>query len=122
MPIRPSRVTTLPLAIAASMLSSAAALAHHGWSSYLDESFSLTGTVEEASFGNPHGELSVLSEGEAWAVVLGPPFRNERADVTAETVRVGDEVTAHGNRHRDPEVLEMKTQTLEVNGETYEIY
>ena len=29
--------------------------AHHGWADYLDAEFSLTGTVERANLGGPHG-------------------------------------------------------------------
>ena len=98
------------------------ALAHHGWSGYLDDDFVLTGVVEEISLGNPHGHLTVRSEGEIWDVVLGPPARNERAGIMDGVIKVGDTVTAHGHRHRDPDRLEMKSERIEVGTQVYDIY
>jgi hypothetical protein len=103
-------------------LGTTSALAHHGWSGYLDEDFALTGVVEEISLGNPHGRLDVRADGGVWNVVLGPPFRNERAGITDGVIEVGDTVTAYGHRHRDPDRLEMKTERLEVGEEVYDIY
>jgi Family of unknown function (DUF6152) len=103
-------------------LGTSAALAHHGWSGYLDEDFTLTGVVEEISLGNPHGHLMVRSDGEVWDVVLGPPARNQRAGVTDGAIAVGDTVTAYGHRHRDPAQLEMKTERIEVGDQVYDIY
>jgi len=108
--------------ILALALGAPAALAHHGWSGYGDEDFVLTGVVEEISLGNPHGHLAVRSEGEVWEVVLGPPGRNQRAGITDGVIKVGDTVTAHGHRHRDPARLEMKTELIEVGAQVYDIY
>lgn len=98
------------------------ALAHHGWSSYGSDGFTLNGTVETVSLGYPHAELTVAAEGETWDVVLAPPGRTESAGVTEETVKVGDVVTAFGQRHQDPERLEIKTERLTVGDRVYEIY
>jgi Family of unknown function (DUF6152) len=103
-------------------LGTSAALAHHGWSGYLDEDFTLTGMVEEISLGNPHGHLMMRSDGEVWDVVLGPPARNQRAGVTDGVIAVGDTVTAYGHRHRDPDRLEMKTERIEVGEQLFDIY
>jgi hypothetical protein len=103
-------------------LGASPALAHHGWSGYSDEEFTLTGVVEEISLGNPHGHLMVQSDGGVWNVVLGPPARNQRAGITDGVIQVGDTVTAYGKRHRDPDRLEMKTERLEVGGQFYDIY
>jgi hypothetical protein len=98
------------------------ALAHHGWSGYLDEDFSLTGVVEEIDLGQPHGHLMVRADGGVWNVVLGPPARNRRAGISDGVIEVGDTVNARGKRHRDPDRLEMKTERLEVGGQVYDIY
>ena len=74
------------------------ALAHHGWSGYLDYDFELTGVVEEIDLGQPHGHLMVHAEGGMWDVVLGPPFRNQRAGITDGVIEIGDTVTASGHR------------------------
>jgi hypothetical protein len=45
-------------------LGATSALAHHGWSGYLDDDFTLTGVVEEIDLGQPHGHLTVRANGE----------------------------------------------------------
>lgn len=102
--------------------SSGPAVAHHGWSQYGDEEFTLSGVVGEVYLGNPHGELKVSVDGKVWNVVLGPPFRNQRAGIEDGVIELGDDVTAYGNRHRDEGTLEMKTQRLEVGDKAYQIY
>jgi hypothetical protein len=103
-------------------LGAPAALAHHGWSGYLDEDFVLVGVVEAVDLGNPHGRLDVRADGQVWNVVLGPPSRNQRAGISDGVIQVGDTVTAYGHRHLDPDRLEMKTERLEVGEQVYEIY
>jgi hypothetical protein len=103
-------------------LGAPAALAHHGWSGYLDDDFVLTGVVEEIELGQPHGHLMVHADGGMWDVVLGPPARNQRAGINDGVIKVGDTVTAQGKRHRDPERHEMKTERLTVGEKVYDIY
>lgn len=101
---------------------SAAALAHHGWSGYLDDDFALSGTVESARLGNPHGLVSVRAAEGVWDVVLGPAVNQRRAGLTEAEVPAGAEVTAYSHRHRDPERLEMKTERLRVGDRDFAIY
>ena len=108
-------------AIAAFALATPSA-AHHGWAGYLDEDFALTGTVESARLGGPHGLLRVRSGRQVWDVVLAPPTRNQRAGLTAAAVPRGTRVTARGHRHRDPRRLEMKTERLQVGNRTFDLY
>jgi hypothetical protein len=96
--------------------------AHHGWSAYLDSEFALTGTVESARLGGPHGVLRVRSGRVVWEVVLGPPTRIQRAGLTSAAVPRGTQVRAEGHRHRDPEVIEMKTERLVVGNRTFDMY
>jgi hypothetical protein len=103
-------------------LGASSALAHHGWSGYLDDDFELTGVVEEIELGNPHGHLMVHADDGVWNVVLGPPARNRRAGINDRVIEVGDTVTAYGKRHRDPDRLEMKTERLEAGDRAYDIY
>ena len=37
-------------------------------------------------------------------------------------IPVGEKVTVHGNRHRDPKKLEIKTSRLTWNGKVYAVY
>ncbi len=108
------------LAVAATQLRPAAA--HHGWRSFGDTPFELSGTVEEVFLGNPHGELAVRADDGVWEVGLGPPYRNRRAGIEEGTIAVGDRVTAIGKRARDPEERAMKTERLIVGERTYDIY
>jgi hypothetical protein len=103
-------------------LGAPAALAHHGWSGYLDDDFVLTGVVEEIDLGQPHGHMMVHADGGMWDVVLGPSARNLRAGISDGVIKVGDTVTAYGKRHRDPDRLEMKTERLTVGEKVYDIY
>ena len=90
---------------------------------YGNEPFELTGIVEEANMGGPHGQLTLRVEGELWDVVLAPPARNNRAGLTNHVVEVGMEVTARGHQWRDDEGrLEMKTERLVVGENTYDLY
>lgn len=104
------------------ILASSPAAPHHGWSWYGDEDFSLTGRVVEKHFGNPHDRLLIETGGQEWTLVLSPPRRSRRAGFSGDEVAVGDTVTAYGRRHRDAELLEMKTERIKVRDDTYDLY
>ncbi len=101
---------------------STTAYAHHAWVWYGKTEFALTGTVVETRFGNPHDRLVVKSDGELWNVVLSPPRRTEKAGLARKAVHVGDTITAYGERHQDPERLEMKAERLKIGDRTYDLY
>lgn len=115
------RYRLLAAAIAAAAFAAPSA-AHHGWANYLDAEFSLSGTVESANLGGPHGLLRVRSGRALWDVVLAPPTRNQRSGLTADAVRPGTRVTARGHRHRNARRLEMKTERLVVGNRTFDLY
>lgn len=115
------KVRLLAAAVAVAALTSPTA-AHHGWAGYLPDNFSLTGEVESANLGPPHGSMRVRAQGRTWEVVLAPPTRNARAGLSNAAVRPGTRVTAHGHRHRDPRRLEMKTERLTVGNRTFNLY
>lgn len=111
----------LPIALIAGLFSTLA-FAHHGWSWYGDDAFSLTGTVVETHLGNPHDRLTVEADGQQWNLVLSPPGRSRRARFDDSQINVGDTVTAFGRRHRERGTLEMKTERLKVGDQTYDLY
>ena len=119
-----SKFAKLRLSLAlACTLAGATAWAHHGWGGYGNEEFSLTGTVVEKHFGNPHDRLIVEAEdGQRWNVVMSPPRSTARAGFGEDRVKIGDKVTAYGHRHRDAGTLEMKTERLRVGDELYDLY
>ena len=116
------RALALGLAGVAALAAAPAARAHHGWSSYGEQAFSLTGTVESASLGNPHGMVKVRAADGVWDVVLGPPSYQRRAGLTEEMLPAGAQVTAYGRRHLDPNRREMKTERLRVGERNFDIY
>jgi hypothetical protein len=98
--------------------------AHHGWGWYEEgQPFQLTGIVESANMGGPHGLLKLRAGNELWDVVLAPPGRNERAGLTNDIIKPGMEVTAYGHKWNDDESrLEMKTERIEVGNTLYNLY
>ena len=99
-----------------------AALAHHGWSWTEDGFFEIEGAIAAIYLGNPHATLDVDVEGEIWRVELAPPSRTVAAGFTEEAAKVGDEVTAIGNRSREATEKRMKAVRIVVNGQTYDVY
>jgi hypothetical protein len=97
-------------------------LAHHGWSWTEDGFFELEGVIKAIYLGNPHATLDVDVEGETWRVELAPPAATQRAGFTEASAKVGDEVTAVGNRSREETEPRMKAVRLIVNGKTYDVY
>lgn len=120
----PRRTVVARLGLAAVGLSVVApALAHHGWAGYGTEEFSLSGTVQSANLGGPHGSVRVRDDGgRVWDVVLGPPRNQSRAGLTEAALPSGVAVTAFGHRHLDPNRLEMKTERLRVAERVFDIY
>lgn len=114
-------LTLCSLLLAVTALSTAAS-AHHAWVWYGKSDFSLTGKIVETRFGNPHDRIIVESDGKLWTVVLSPPRRSERAGLFEKEVHVGDTVTAYGERHQDPNRMEMKAERLKVGDRTYDLY
>ena len=98
------------------------ALAHHGWSWTEDGFFELEGMIKEIYIGNPHATLDVDAEGEIWRVELAPPSRPRVPASPKMSAKVGDEVTAIGNRSQDENEKRMKAVRIIVNGKTYDIY
>ncbi|ESY69076.1 MULTISPECIES: DUF6152 family protein [unclassified Mesorhizobium] len=99
-----------------------AAYAHHGWSWTQDGFFELRGKITAIYIGNPHATLDVDAKGEAWRVELAPASRTIAAGFTEDVAKVGDEVTAIGNRSLEGTEKRMKAVRIIVNGETYVVH
>lgn len=112
---------SISASLAAALLSSAA-WAHHGWSWYGNEEFTLTATVKEIEFGNPHDRLVVEADGQTWNLLLSPPNRSRRAGLTEELIKVGDTITAFGHRRESGDNYEVKTERLQVGETLYNLY
>lgn len=96
--------------------------AHHGWSWYGDEEFTLTAVVKEKHFGNPHDRMIVEADGKQWNLLLSPPGRSRQAGFSEDNVQVGDTITAFGHRRSEGDNFEMKTERLQVGDKTYNLY
>jgi len=109
---------------AAMILASRPAVAHHGWGGYVDQLSDTTGTTETPlSLAGPHASLKLkTADGKVWNVLLAPPAGTERAGLKDGMIPAGAMVTIHGQKHRDPKTLEIKTTRLTWNGKTYNIY
>jgi hypothetical protein len=100
----------------------ATAWAHHGWSWTVEEQSELTGTIQEIFLGNPHAVLSVEAADGLWTVELAPPRATRASGFDENAAKVGDEVTAIGNRSADPNEKRMKAVRIIVNGKTFDVY
>jgi hypothetical protein len=85
--------------VALGMLWCASALAHHGTSEYeMNEEISLTGTVAEWTFQNPHSWLRLDVAGPdgavtEWSIESAPPNYMARQGWSAQSLARGEEVT-----------------------------
>jgi hypothetical protein len=108
--------------LAVGPLVASTAFAHHGWAWTEEETFELTGKIQEIFIGNPHAVLKVEAADGLWTVELAPPSRTRAAGFDENAAKVGDEVTAIGNRSRDHNEKRMKAVRIVVNGKTYDVY
>lgn len=111
----------LAMAAAALLLGAGAASAHHGWAAYSDKDGEVSGVIEAASLGQPHGLIKVRARDGVWDVMLAPPAAIERSGLKLEAVPRGARVTARGHKRVDG-TLEIKTERLTVGDRTYDLY
>lgn len=100
---------------------SGGALAHHGWSSYDSaKAMTLTGTIRESGYENPHGYIELAEKEKTWRVVLAPPSRMERRGLPASALKQGEKVTVEGYPHRTTGD-ELRAERITVGGKTVEL-
>ena len=97
-------------------------LAHHGWGWATDEEFEITGRIVSVNLGNPHGEVTIEVENEQWIVEVGQPWRNERAGLTANLLKVGRTITIHGHRSARKGERLVKAERVMIDGVDYDLY
>ena len=115
-----ARLSIIGVAAAVS-LAAGVAQAHHGWAAYSDQESQVSGVVEQASLGQPHGLIRVKTAQGVWNVMLAPPAAIERAGLTLAAIPKGTQVTARGHKRTDG-TLEIKTERLVVGSKTYDLY
>jgi hypothetical protein len=99
---------------------SAVALAHHGWSGYETELRKVSGTIEQASYSNPHASIRLKGPDKTWVVVLAPPSRMANRGLTEEMLKVGANASVEGYRNMKDE-SEMRAERISLNGKTVEL-
>lgn len=114
------RIATLA-AVALVAVVPAAALAHHGWSSY-DETkpITLTGPLHHVSWSNPHASAKFTRGGKQWDVILAPVARMEARGLTAGEINRGQPVTITGYARKDG-TTEMRLERVKVGSKTVEL-
>jgi hypothetical protein len=99
---------------------SVATVAHHGWSGYETELRKVSGTIEQASYANPHSSIRLKAADQTWVVVLAPPSRMSSRGLSADMLKVGANVSVEGYRHmKDPS--EMRAERISLSGKTFEL-
>ncbi|HTQ99434.1 MAG TPA: DUF6152 family protein [Candidatus Acidoferrum sp.] len=94
-------------ALAASLVVSVQAFAHHSFSAEFDGAKKLVkrGTVTKVDWTNPHTYFYMEVEGpkgvETWAFEMGSPNGLMRRGWTKDTLQVGSEVIVTGSQARD---------------------
>ena len=99
----------------------AAALAHHGWSSYdAAKTIKVTAPVTQVAWENPHATGKVAYQGKTWDVILAPLARMEARGLSREMLLAGKPITPEGYPRTDG-VAEMRLERVIVEGKTVEL-
>lgn len=97
------------------------ALAHHGWSSYdANKTITVTGTLDNVAWRNPHAVATIGYEGETWAVVLAPTSRMRARGLTEDMLKDGIKATLEGYPRSDG-TREMRLERITIDGKTVEL-
>lgn len=80
-----------------------ASQAHHSFAVYFDPDaeVTITGTVQQFRFTNPHGTVVVDVDGQQWRAETNAPVVLRRRGWDRSSIRPGETVTISGWRARD---------------------
>lgn len=98
------------------------AQAHHGWAWTDDGDFKVTGVIEKATLGNPHGVLVLDVEGEKWTAEVGQPWRHQRVGLEDSMLAEGVELTVLGKRSADASERRVKAERVTIGGRDFDLY
>ncbi|MDQ2149639.1 DUF6152 family protein [Alcaligenaceae bacterium C4P045] len=111
------------MALIAAGLFATSAWAHHGWSWADAEQIQLSGTVKAVQIAPPHPTMDIETASDGvWRVELGNPSQTQRSGFVEGSAKVGDTITAIGNRAEDHAEKRMKAVQVTVGGKTYDVY
>jgi hypothetical protein len=103
------------------LLSAAFLPFHHGWADYDQETvLDYTGTIQLATYENPHAIAKVTDKKKVWSVVLAPVSRLQERGVTADMLKKGTSVRVVGYPHREIK-NEMRAERIYLDGNKYEL-
>ncbi len=106
---------------AAALALPAAALSHHGWSSYDDsKAIKHRASLTDVKWGSPHGTARVRYQNATWDVILAPVARMESRGLSKAMVGPRRLVTIEGYPRRDG-VREMRIERVTVGKRTVEL-
>lgn len=139
---RRAALATLALAMTLLLVvAPAPVLAHHGWSGYDSSTLlTLTGTITDVQYGNPHVMVTLAVpqeaeeehvEGEVHAeeeivdpptvsVVMAPPFRSESRGLSRDSLVPGAIATFEGYLHKTT-AMELRAERIVIDGLTVEL-
>jgi hypothetical protein len=99
-----TRTLTTTLIACAALVLTLPAVAHHSFAVYFnpEKTISVTGTVVEFRFMNPHGILTFETEDkQRWKGETNAPNMLMRRGWTKDSIKPGDKVTVEGHPARD---------------------
>ena len=115
------RATALIAAFALLMPFAATVAAHHGWGEYDSRKpLTITGTIKEAGYENPHAFVDLDADGAMWHAVLAPPSRMQARGVLRDQLTPGARITVMGFPHKTRST-EMKAEQIRVGDRTTNI-
>jgi hypothetical protein len=93
----------------AGLLASAPAYAHHSYAMFdSTKTTTVTGTVKQFQFTNPHSWIQVMAPAPGggaglaeWSVQMGAPFELVRAGMGPQTLKPGDKIVLQIHPARD---------------------
>ena len=99
----------------------AAAIAHHGWSSYDTEKvLQVDARLTSVSWANPHGTATMKWRGGTWSVILAPVARMEARGLTSAMIAPGKPIRLVGYARKDG-TREMRIERVVAGGKTVEL-
>ncbi len=114
-------IKAIGLPAIAAMLTSGAAVAHHGWGSYdAAKAVTIAGPIVTSVYENPHATITVKAADKVWTVTLAPTSRMTNRGALSDWIGVGKVVTAVGYPSNvTPD--EMRAERITVDGKTVEL-
>lgn len=101
----------------------ATAFAHHGWASYDEKNpLTVTGTITESEYTNPHGSVKLRADdgGKVWDVVLAPVSRMQTRGLSEAMLKPGTQAMVLGYQHKQI-ADEMRAENITIDQKKVEL-